>query len=99
MTRKEQTFEWLKKKFQFLQEVQNASGLVISERGWILGKIHIDDNGIWSEIAIACGWNMIYTPIHPITRTGCPLTKKYWRKILAAYRIVHAKDLKKVDLT
>lgn len=99
MTRKEQAFEWLKQKFQFLQGVQNAGGLVMDERGCFLGKIHIDDNGVWSELTIACGWNMIYTPIHPITRAVCPLTKKYWRKILAAYRIVHAKDLKKVDLT
>lgn len=98
MTRKEQTLEWLKNKFQFLQEIQISGGLVMDERGWILGKIHIDENGIWSELSIACGWNMIYTPIHPITRAGRPLTKKYWRTILASYRIVHAKDLKKIDL-
>ena len=70
----------------------------MDERGWILGKIHIDANGIWSELSIACGWHMIYTPIHPITHEVYPLTKKHWRKELASYRIVHAKDLKKVDL-
>lgn len=96
MTRREKTFEWLRGKFELLQALQEAGGLVIDQYGFVLGKIHIDESGIWSEVAIMCGLHRICEK--PDVSVFTRATKAIWKKYLSAYRVVEAKHIKKINL-
>lgn len=96
MTRREKTFEWLRRKFESLQALQETGGLVIDQYGFVLGKIHIDSSGIWSEVAVMCGLHRICEK--PSSSAFTRETKAVWKKYLAAYRVVEAKHIKKINL-
>lgn len=96
MTRREKTFEWLRGKFESLQALQEAGGLVIDQYGSVLGRIRIDSSGIWSEVPIMCGLRRICEK--PSSSLFTRVTKAAWKKWLAAYRTVEAKHIKKINL-